>query len=1195
MIVTLITAITTDLISAYIVESGNSIIKRIKSWFFMRKLNRWVCDFIIANEGSVLESSSFKTFIEKNGPLQQIFKNITTGKNCVSQRILIDDIIKKYDSLCANGIAVLDRSLLKEFFNKYYDQIDGFYLQSLTSNQKYMLGKIEQSNTFVTRKIDENSRALLDKMEDFSQIREMLATGNELKDYLEIYKILSGKVLEGKISEVNQFLPLLKNRCSDLENGIPMLIDVLKGGSNLSEISREAETVIEDDSIYSSIARVIVYIALIEKNINVLTSIGSRNKALYDIVGHLQAEKYDSFFIQERENQDGIECITFKVLNNYPQENWLVQRICMIYALNEQYYIKNEYLDSIIPLPSNIIDRILVAERKTAQMTVHYTDTDIGAKELYEDIHVNRESIKYLSQEIQIKHYVALLRLGHILSDDTAESIISEIPESIKTSEEIEELIAFTDVKKGTADELKIINICMKNDRYWLLYDYLLPIFNTDYQAAKNIIEKYLFVIDKEFMLFLMYYRIMSSTSEKDNAEDLLKKYEAKYGQYYEYWIERINLTKDENVFRMAFDRSQANQLEFIDKGTPYTWVAMMNEHREYDHVVELVDSFEKKGFINQGLKYQKAYALQATGHEIESLFEYTSIFNDGNRSDFVIYQIIYLSLANHRVVEQSILECADKSDNPDILSALAFYYSNNAEKEKALICIKKALLRTHDVNSRAFGYFINLKKEDLSRVGYPKSVDVDTVVHLKNINDNSEQIITINNEGIIPEDNYVWNGDTHVNKDTAIILGLYRLTKGETIKLQENDFTVDSIEYFDDYLLRLCFQKIVANGTAKTIKLSMTDDGKPDLQAFAESVKEIVGETDAFTMWRNNYLDYTSMPVPFYAWSKTSQAKTYQLVSAVFNDPQIVYRENSSIVHSDSESFVLSYAAMIVLYKLCWTIGEDSPSIVIPKALNSIVNEETNAVINSNNSDHVASMGIKEGNLVFSESQEDFKRKEIMEAVSIKKFCEKFESKENALDLHLPDDLDREIRDTYGVADYDAISLAKANNITLVSAEVPLSLLSSVKELNIDCVNIADFLSESTADVFTLLDYIYALVKHRFTLAITDKIVNRVADEYEKLTYQDKKVLLEKWEAILAMPLSDEEYCKLLSSSLFQNVLIKNKDSISNNQVMMILYIYVYKYMGYTLTIDISEKGINVSLKDTKEHDDVLQEMNEE
>ena len=75
-----------------------------------------------------------------------------------------------------------------------------------------MLGKIEQSNAYVTRKIDENNRALLDKMEDFSQIREMLATGNELKDYLDIYKILSRKILEGKISEVNQFLPLLKKQ-----------------------------------------------------------------------------------------------------------------------------------------------------------------------------------------------------------------------------------------------------------------------------------------------------------------------------------------------------------------------------------------------------------------------------------------------------------------------------------------------------------------------------------------------------------------------------------------------------------------------------------------------------------------------------------------------------------------------------------------------------------------------------------------------------------------------------------------------------------------------------------------------------------------------------------------------------------------------------------------------------------------------
>ena len=172
-----------------------------------------------------------------------------------------------------------------------------------------------------------------------------------------------------------------------------------------------------------------------------------------------------------------------------------------------------------------------------------------------------------------------------------------------------------------------------------------------------------------------------------------------------------------------------------------------------------------------------------------------------------------------------------------------------------------------------------------------------------------------------------------------------------------------------------------------------------------------------------------------------------------------------------------------------------------------------------------------------------------------------------------------------FGVADYDALSIAKSNCVTLVSAEVPLSMLASIQELDIDTVCITDFLCEVTGDVFILLDYIYYMVEHKFLLPITDALINRMVDAYMDLDYQGKKVLIDKWEKILSLPLADESYCRSLSTVLFPTILEKHKDTSSMNQIIMLLYIYFYKYMGYTLTIDISEKGADVSLTETRKN----------
>ena len=98
-------------------------------------------------------------------------------------------------------------------------------------------------------------------------------------------------------------------------------------------------------------------------------------------------------------------------------------------------------------------------------------------------------------------------------------------------------------------------------------------------------------------------------------------------------------------------------------------------------------------------MKY-KAVALSNINHEIEALLIFEKLFKDGNHSEEIVYNIIGLSLNNKRNISQEVLECAEKSEDTQVLILAANVYIIEKDLNKAISINLKAMLRTTNNNS---------------------------------------------------------------------------------------------------------------------------------------------------------------------------------------------------------------------------------------------------------------------------------------------------------------------------------------------------------------------------------------------------------------------------------------------------------------------------------------------------------------
>ena len=586
--------------------------------------------------------------------------------------------------------------------------------------------------------------------------------------------------------------------------------------------------------------------------------------------------------------------------------------------------------------------------------------------------------------------------------------------------------------------------------------------------------------------------------------------------------------------------------------------------------------------------------ALFMIGHEIEALNIFNTLFGVLEEKIELAYYILQISISNKREISKDVLKCARTSENAHVLALTSCYYENVGEHEEAKELILRALLRKTDNSNRGIeGQFINIQSNDSKADEIEiNAVDANTAVQLRSTNSQEERMYCIYLKKVLPYEPFIWENAEHIYKETSIKKGLFRKKVSDEIEIDGRLFSVEKIEPIDAYFWGICMRRLVDSGAAKMLKIPCDLSGNVDAEQFTKVLEETVGDSAKQTKWLEQYKNMSELPATFNYYSKYVRATYSQLIGVIAEDPKIFFREETSSSDNHKKEYLLTYASLVILQKIGFNNVEGCKFAIIPESLKHAVDDETEKIIQDNNREHVASLGVYDGKTFINESTEEEKNKQMQDAVALKELCGRFETRNNFNDLQNAESAHKDIKTLLGIVDYDAIVLAKNTGRTLVTVEPLITALASIPEISATTTCIVDFLTNTCSDVFELLQYIKKLVNYRFVVPFTNTVIDKLANEYEDSEQDKRTAIIDEWREILRLPCEDSGYKKILMP-LCRDIFAKqiNNGSDTNNQVLDSMIMAFLAYGDYSVELSMSEDG-QINAEIVKSNSDCLDVM---
>ena len=610
----------------------------------------------------------------------------------------------------------------------------------------------------------------------------------------------------------------------------------------------------------------------------------------------------------------------------------------------------------------------------------------------------------------------------------------------------------------------------------------------------------------------------------------MLEKYKDKYGNILEYLIVRASIcnTPDEELDGIVSKYINGNLSQFSNEGW-INLVKLLFEKKRYKDTLEVIKVHEAIENPNDEIVKIKAFTLLNLGCELEALSLFKELFNAGMNTDSVVGNILLLSNIYKRKVSCSVLESATHSENPKILSLAAGAYATENNIEAAIELNIKGMLRTTDEQSNIFNQFfgISLLKKESKTIDI-KCVDVNTAVVLQNVESESKQTYVIYSNKILPEEPYIWKKSVHIYKERAIKYKLIRKYIGDTVVIDKVTYKIVEVVDLNTYFGRICMDKLVENQEARKITIPTAEGKIIDLDKFAQDMKGCIVSDENQQIWLEQYKDLNKLPLTFFCSKRFVNVEYFQLIRIVLRDSSILFRENDNFQNIDAEEYVFTSAALAVLHELGWKNHDKDSKYIVPSVMKKEITLEEEAIIRNNNQEHVSFMGMKEGKIYITERAEESKQQCMEEAIGLKEYVDDFCTLDNFHDLYIEGDYHFDIKEVLGITDYDAISIAKNTNKTLVSAEIMVTGICQFPTINISPIGIADFLTEEVKDINELLNYIRKMMEYRctvpFTLNTLYRLQSYIAEHEEK-----KDDIVNKFRDILQSTVKDNYYNKYI------------------------------------------------------------------
>jgi len=1152
--------------------------KRLKC--FQEDIEKWVREYINNHDGTVLTTGDFESFLKNHKLIEDIFGQISSAKSKVSKEEYIKEKIRLFHEVQSNTKKNQydTDDVLRDFISWLYDKIDLFFREKLSSNENYIVSRNENSNQQLNNEIQELKNISQDGSYKLDEIKNLIQNGSKIADkneIWEIYKTLSDMITYGRVSEVLPIYSLLKGKSEDLEHSISFLLKLFSNADNINADFDKLQRSIEDDKIYCDICRIAIYVNKWRENYDELKKVSDRNTNLYKIAQSLLNYNSKDFYSIDRREEECIVHFDYKISNNYPDEEWLVNRIALLDILEQQFSNTSEIIKKIIGDSKNILDKFIFLRQRILEAYSNIEVRSDFAKKLYTDAYELVCISDRLAIDFKCKIYEMFLRTTLFISDEEFEKVAKIVPKELYGNKDIDFLILESELRSETLKIDDLISTCMKHEEYWPFNNYLVKYSNSNPLEMKDLIEKYKFVIEIDPSIFLIYVNLINDVDGIDKAIEILIRYEDQYSEYLEFWLTKLSIRYVDDEMSFVIKKYKNGEFKFLSNNVNYVFVEALIKNFKYKDAIEIIKRIEIIENLPPDYRRLKAIALCCTKREIEALSIFNDIFESGNHNDEIIYYILMLSYRNRRTVSELVLFYAEKSDNPTILLYLAAIYAMENKLIEASSINLKAMLRTTDSKSDVFtqrlGFEIFNKNLDEIEI---KGIDVDTVVYLKSEDGTIKKTYAIYSQDVLPEEPYKWEGIENIYKENAIKLGLFRKKYGDKIYLEDKLFLVEDIESLDTFLFRLSMSKAIENGQVKELSILLNDNEEIDGEELIKSLKNVVGDSKKKMFWLDRYKDLSQIPISFYLSLQCVRVTFFELVSDLCMNKSILYREANNSIDLIECDYIFSYTSLVVLYRLGWKCSNNKYSYVIPKVTEKIIFEEIEEIIRKNNRDDVSFLGVYDDNLYLNEETEENKNQYMDEAVTFKAYIEGFEVIDNCSDLHIENKYIDLIQKLLGIADYDAIIIAKDTGRILVSGEVITSAIPEILNIDVKTIGIADFLTKESSSVEELLDYIRKMMEYRFTVPFTSNTIYKIIEFFNESNEDEKKYILERWIEILELPMQDNGYKEVMAAHVRECILSIKENNVRVTIILECLLLSWLKYTGQKYVIGLNNEG---------------------
>lgn len=1064
--------------------------------------------FLNENDGTILTSQVFAEYLKHYKPIEKIFSAF-----CIPESELcgIRELAEKLPSECAasieekgKSIPVTEKDLIKKFFEIVIETVYKKIRKGSTLGERATQAQLKDVGNSVGQ--------VSDKIAD---IYNILQAQQSLSDVQEekIFDILYEFLCKGKFREIQELLPLLEGKSDSVKVALAELIDLVSKDNVHADNVAEHVMRIQNKDIREKTIRFIIAYGFLWLESVVKISEQTDNLELKEISDDLYNKRWEKILLESTDEKGQNKKLSLLVAKRYPNEKWLCGRALFWYLNEVQDRSPVNVSEKELEEPITIYDLLLLGQEK---VRLHMLQQKIDDLEHEKSLLLShQENVGFLGPQLKELYWKVLFQICRATLDkDTILNYWSVVPSQMQRNADIQKSLFLAQILDGTVNERELLGFCISHADPSALVFYC---SKKDDEFVITFYEQNGRFFADNYFLFEEYILARKRTQQIEGLRTLIEERVTNFEKWIDYWNLYYNLGGEIDLKKLW------NQLEAGEiRGTLYAVIEFGHHllNRGYlSEAEQLYDKFVKNADDDSG-KMLHARIMLECRKQIEALEQFKEIATGYQSSEFVIENILYLSFLNKRPIDAQIIEFAKKIDTSKLWCLLAEYYAEKNQKDQTMQAVTKALLRAKETEVDPYLTYLKMYLRFCSEGSAQdkKRIEKDSCIVLREDETDEDCVICIYSDAFAPKqlhaaEPYRWANAFHMTVEEAAENGLYFQEIGDKVNFKGKNYTVARVNPVESFLFSQALSKSDAQNGIYKISLPELENGKLDLDVFYREVKKHIPKRDALL---EQYRQLSQIPAPLFVVDQAKNNITYgDFVCRLLQAPDVIVRAFACfpMKETNNTQYVLSFSTE--MFFVLAEIGADdfvNQTVYIPQSAIQTLEDEYTKILQDKSRSVVASLGFEGENPVLCEEDGSVKRYFIQKALKRKNECKKLKPIQNKRSFNAPGASEIRLQEVLGICDYDAISIAHHQEVTLVAFEPMIVAMSKKEILGFQCIGIVDFLCNIDLPLHRILKTICLMAKYKFQYILSGQNLECITDKFDAIQddeYREKCMTL--------------------------------------------------------------------------------------